>query len=195
MLEMTSSQIQAQLDAVRIGRLCMAATDGRPYEARDPALLLWVQATLVLTSLRLYEAIAGPLSMSERDAYWTEAKPIAEALGIPLEQQPASLADLRRYERSMLATDVRPDETSRRVARQVLRPFGWVPAPVYWPNDALTAALVPAALRAPLGLRYRARERVFVAGVIAAVRILRTALPSAVTVVPQARRFERWHGR
>ena len=179
----------------RHGPVRGVAADGRRYEARDPALLLWVQATLVLTSLRLYEAVAGPLSESERDAYWAEARPIAEALGIPLEQQPATLADLGRYERSMLATDVRPDETSRRVARRVLRPFGWVPAPVYWPNDALAAALVPTALRAPLGLRYRLRERIFVAAVIAAIRILRTTLPSAITVVPQARRFERWHGR
>ena len=164
--------------------------DGRSYDARDPDLLLWVQTTLVLTSLRLYEAVAGPLSADDRDAYWEETKPVATLLGIPRERQPETLIDLKAYERAMLATHVRPDVTSRRVARRVLRPFGWVPEPCYWPSDALAAALVPAPLRAPLGLRYRLRERLFFAVAIASARILRTVLPMRLTVVPQARRFE-----
>jgi uncharacterized protein (DUF2236 family) len=163
---------------------------GHTYDARDPALLLWVQTTLVLTSLRLYEAVAGRLPAADREAYWQETRPIAAALGIPDDVQPATLADLERYERTMLATAARPDATSRRVARQVLRPFGWIPEPVYWPSDAIAAALVPAALRAPLGLRYRLRERAFFALVVAAARIMRTVLPTSLTLVPQARRFE-----
>ena len=169
--------------------------DGRGYDARDPDLLLWVQATLVLTSLRLYEAVAGPLSASDRDAYWQETKPVATLLGIPHDRQPETLADLERYVRAMLASDARPDETSVRVARQVLRPLAWVPEPVYWPSDALAAALLPAALRAPLGLRYGLPERLFFAVVIAAARILRAILPMRLTVVPQARRFEARHAR
>jgi uncharacterized protein (DUF2236 family) len=107
---------------------------------------------------------------------------------------PATLADLERYERLMLERVARPDATSRRVGRDVLRPFGWVPPPFYWPSDALAAALVPAPLRAPFGLRYRAGERVFFALVIAAARIARAVLPDRITVVPQARRFERGTG-
>src|SRR5579859_2187802 len=76
----------------RHGPVRGTAADGRAYEARDPALLLWVQTTLVLTSLRLYEAVAGPLPPADRDAYWTETKPIAAALGIPLDRQPAPIA-------------------------------------------------------------------------------------------------------
>ncbi|HVR88271.1 MAG TPA: oxygenase MpaB family protein [Candidatus Limnocylindria bacterium] len=117
-------------------------------------------------------------------------RPHAEILGIPLDQQPATLACLERYERAMLATSVCPDETSRRVARHVLRPFGWVPAPAYWPTEAIAAALVPRPLRAPSRLRYRVRERVFFAIVIATARIMRAVLPMPLTVVPQARRFE-----
>lgn len=176
----------------RHGAVRGTAADGRSYEARDPALLLWVQATLVLTSLRLYEAVIGPLPAADREAYWQEARPIAAALGIPTELQPPTIRDLERYERLMLEREVRPDATSRRVARDVLRPFQWIPAPVYWPSDALAAALVPAPLREPFGLRCRLRERVFFALVIATARIARAVLPSWLTVVPQAGRFE--HG-
>ena len=49
---------------------------------------------------------------------------------------------------------------------------------------------MPAPLRAPLGLRYRVRERVFFAVVIAIARLMRLVLPDAITVVPQARRWE-----
>ena len=179
----------------RHGPVRGTAADGRGYEARDPALLMWVQATLVLTSLRLYEAILGPLGPRDREAYWQEGRPLAAILGIPLDQQPPTLPELERYERRMLATNVRPDETSRQVARQVLHPFSWIPRPAYWPTDAIAAALVPAALREPFGLRYGMRERVFFAMVIATVRIMHAILPMPLTVVPQARRFEARNAR
>ena len=174
----------------RHGPVRGTSADGRAYDARDPALLLWVQATLVLTSLRLYEAVLGRLEPADREAYWQETRPIATLLGIPVELQPVTIADLERYERRMLATAARPDATSIRVATDVLRPLARVPAPIYWPSDAVTAALVPLVLRAPLGLRYRARERIFFAIVIATVRIARLILPVPLTIVPQARRFE-----
>ena len=174
----------------RHGPVRGVAADGRSYEARDPDLLLWVQTTLVLTSLRLYEAVAGRLSTQDRDAYWQETKPVATLLGIPPDRQPETLPDLERYERAMLRSDVRPDATSLRVARRVLRPFGWIPEPCYWPSDAFAAALLPAPLRAPIGLQYRLRERLFFVLAIASARFLRAVLPMRFTVVPHARRFE-----
>ena len=175
----------------RHGPVKGTAADGRSYDARDPALLLWVQATLVLTSLRLYEAVMGRLSPRDREAYWQEARPVAALLGIPTYLQPGRLADLEHYERVMLRTAARPDATSVRVARQVLHPFDRMPTPIYWPSDALAAALLPAPLRRAFGLRYRVREQVFFALVIATVRVMRAVLPGWLTVVPQARRFER----
>jgi hypothetical protein len=73
----------------------------------------------------------------------------------------------------------------------VLHPFAWIPGPVYWPTDAIAAALLPRSLCAPFGLRYRMSERIFFAIVIATARIMRAVLPARLTVVPQARRFER----
>lgn len=161
---------------------------GVPYRALDPGLLLWVQATLVLTSLRLYETVMGPLATTEREAYWRETRPIAELLGIPPDRLPATIGELERYERAMLEREVHPDATSLRVARGVLRPLAWVPSPLYWANDAIAAALLPASLRSAFGLRYGAAERRLYRGVVVAVRWLRRILPRRITVVPQARR-------
>jgi len=165
--------------------------DGRAYRARDPQLMLWVQATLVLTSLRWYEAVMGRLSERERDSYWAEGKFFAGALGVPEHLFPATYADLERYEAEMLRTAVVPDRTAAGVAHDVIRPYRRLPEVAYWPTDALSAALLPATLRDPFGLRFGAPQRLFYRGVIVALRVLRRLLPEWITVVPQARRFEK----
>ena len=81
------------------------------------------------------------------------------------------------------------------MARDVLRPYRWLPEALYWPTDALSAALLPVSLRERLGLRYGAPQRLFYRGVIVSVRALRVLLPEWLTVVPQARWFERAKGQ
>ena len=175
----------------RHARVTGRASDGRSYAARDPQLLLWVQATLVLTSLRWYEAVAGKLSSSERQRYWDEAKIFATGLGVPPELCPPTIADLERYEREMLGTAVAPDATSREVARAVLHPFAFLPAQVYWPTDVITAGLLPPALRGSFGLPWRARERVFFGFVVHGLRLLRSVVPRRIASVPHARMYDR----
>jgi uncharacterized protein (DUF2236 family) len=185
----------AQSALKRIGRshapVRGQAADGRAYRARDPELMLWVQATLVLTSVRWYEAIMGRLSDSERDAYWAEGKFFAGELGVPKDLFPTTYADLERYESEMLRSAVVPDATASAVAREVVRPYRWLPELVYWPTDALSAALLPVPLRDALGIRFGARQRVFYRAVVVAIRALRPLSPEWLTVVPQARRFEK----
>ncbi|CAN5151153.1 hypothetical protein BH18CHL2_BH18CHL2_05960 [soil metagenome] len=179
----------------RHGTVEGVASDGRGYRARDPRLLLWVQSTLVLTSLRPYELVIGPLAADRRNSYWDETKPIARALGVPPSLVPGTIAALERFEREMLASEVRPDVTSRAVARSVLRPVPWAPGALHGPIDVLAAGLLPAELRAALGLRWRRRERVLFRAMIAAVRVARRVLPRGLAAVPQARRFERRRAR
>jgi uncharacterized protein (DUF2236 family) len=166
------------------------AQDGRAYRARDPKLLLWVQATLVLTSLRWYEMVMGRLPDAAREAYWSEGKFFANELGVPEEWFPPTVGDLENYEADMLRTEVIPDATAIAVGRDVLRPYPWLPELAYWPIDALTAALLPPSLRAAFGLRFGTAERLFHRAVIVATRELRRILPEKLTVVPQARRYE-----
>src|SRR5438093_7703792 len=167
------------------------AADGRAYRARDPRLMLWVQTTLVLTSVRWYEAVMGRMSDAERDAYWAEGKFFAGELGVPEHLFPATYADLERYEEEMLRTAVIPDRTAAIVAYDVIRPYRRLPEILYWPTDVLSAALVPATLRDAFGLRFGVSQRLFYRGVIVTVRVLRRVLPEWFTVVPQARRFEK----
>lgn len=167
------------------------AADGRAYRARDPQLMLWVQATLVLTSVRWYEAVTGRMRESDRDAYWAEGRFFAGELGVPEHLFPRTYADLERYEAEMLRTAVIPDATAAAVAHEVVRPYRWLPELLYWPTDALSAALLPVPLRDTFGLRFGGPQRLFYRAVIVAIRALRPLSPERLTVVPQARRFEK----
>lgn len=163
---------------------------GQRYDARDPRLVVWVQVTLVLTSLRLYELVLGRLTDADRDAYWSEARTFAAELGATEEVLPRTYADVLWYEREMLADEVMPDANSVAVARDVLRPFRRLPDLVHWPLDAFTAGLLPPSLRLAFGLPWRTRERLWFRFTIVALRALVPLLPRRIRVVPQARRYE-----
>jgi uncharacterized protein (DUF2236 family) len=70
---------------------------GRPYAASDPALLLWVHATLVESGIVAAAAFGTPLSPQDGDRYVAEMAAAAELVGIPAGQAPASHADLESY--------------------------------------------------------------------------------------------------
>ncbi len=165
-------------------------TAGRSYDARDPRLVVWVQVTLILTSLRLYELVMGRLTDADRDAYWDEARFFASELGATSEALPQTYADVVRYERAMLATEVVPDASAIAVACDVLRPLGWMPEPLYWPIDAFTAGLLPTPIRDAFGLPWRARERLWFRFMICALRRFVPVAPARLRIVPQARHYE-----
>jgi uncharacterized protein (DUF2236 family) len=70
---------------------------GRPYAASDPALLLWVHATLVESGIVAAEAFGTPLAPDDSDRYVAEMAAAAELVGIPAGLAPASLGDLEGY--------------------------------------------------------------------------------------------------
>jgi uncharacterized protein (DUF2236 family) len=150
-----------------------------------------VQATLVLTSLRWYELVAGRLPPADRQRYWDDGKVFARELGVPDELFPPTIGDLERYERDMLATAVVPDITSRLVARQVIHPWAALPDAVYWPTDVIAAGLLPRSVREAFEVRWGKPERLFFRFVINALRIWRALAPRWLAIVPHARLYDR----
>lgn len=188
----TTAQARAALTRVdrRHGAVRGTAPSGQRYAARDARLVVWVQTTLVLTSLRLYELVLGRITDADRESYWQEARFFALQLGATEETLPRTYADLVSYERDMLAHEVIPDANAVAVARDVLRPLPWLPSPLLWASHAFTTGLLPPSLRLALGMPWRARERLFYRAVIVALRRVVPLLPERIRVVPQARRYE-----
>jgi uncharacterized protein (DUF2236 family) len=134
---------------------------GAAYDARDPALLLWVWATLVETTVVVYERCVEPLCRADRERHYEEQQLFALACGIPEGGWPDGLAAFEDYYATMLADELRVTPAARAVADAIGRPH--LPAPLrpaMAPNTLLTAGLLPPALRADFGFTWGpARER------------------------------------
>jgi uncharacterized protein (DUF2236 family) len=150
--------------------------EGTHYEANDPDLLMWVHATLVDTSLLVYDRYVARLSIDERRRYYEEQKRLGEAFGVPIERQPASYADFNDYVDEMVGGDaIAVTDALRDVVDATLRPsMPFVARPLLEAMNLATVGMLPARLRDELGLGWGPnRERLLAASRL----MLRSALP------------------
>ena len=70
---------------------------GQPYDATDPALLLWVHAALVDSTLAAAELVGSPPDAADADKYVSEMVAAGELVGIPRAMVPASTTELTSY--------------------------------------------------------------------------------------------------
>jgi uncharacterized protein (DUF2236 family) len=163
---------------------------GSRYSAEDPALVLWVQATLLESVLLVYGRLVRPLSDAEHDAYCVEAAPVAIALGAHPGEVPRTRGELEHYISRMYASgSIAVSGQARELAAAIVHPPGSrLVAPVTWINEVVTMGLLPAHLRSQYGFAWTpARERALglVLGGVAAVR---TVLPRQLAWWRDARR-------
>ena len=153
---------------------------------------MWVQATLLDTSLLIYDRYVRPLSDGDRAAYYEQMKPIGEAYGVPRRRQPQDWAAFREYFEGMIESGLRVTETTRRVADSVLNPALPLPArlparPAIEALRLLTVGTLPGGLRDELGLQWGPlRERLLGASQGAIRRLLRLT-PAQLRRFPSAR--------
>ena len=77
---------------------------GTPYRADDPALMLWVHATLVHSSLLPPSSASWPGSTPPmRQRYYGEMAVVARLFGVPDGVLPDTLGEFRAYVEEMLA--------------------------------------------------------------------------------------------
>lgn len=166
---------------------------GTAYRAHDPALLLWVLATLIDSALLIYPLVVGPLSEADQERYYQEERMGVILLGLPPQAVPPTLADFRAYVSDMLASDqmVVTDEACR-VAHAVMHftaPFPLWPA--LWPARALmwqtTVGFLPERLRADYGFTWSARQDRWLHRELATLRAIIPHLPPLLRYMPAAR--------
>ncbi len=130
------------------------APDGRPYEANDPHLLLWVHVVEVDSFLRAHDRFGKRrLTAPERDTYVAQAAVVARALGS--EPPPTTAAEL---DECLMA--FRPELKSTSAARATSRyllvnpPVPLALRPGYSMLAAAAVALLPRWTRLPLRIPY-----------------------------------------
>ncbi|MEX2135806.1 MAG: oxygenase MpaB family protein [Chloroflexota bacterium] len=161
---------------------------GEPYSALDPALLLWVHATLVDTAIRVYDRFVAPLSADEAEAYHAEAREIAIRLGASDASLPGTLIDLRaEMDRLIHGGEVRVTATAHSLASAVLYPTRFPPRPVWDLAHLVSLSVLPPTIRRGYGITWSRRRDRGVERLASASRLLLPLVPDLLRHVPAAR--------
>jgi uncharacterized protein (DUF2236 family) len=176
----TEEEGRAAADAIRaVHDRVTGMAEGDPYRADDPRLLLWVNATLIDSTLLVYRRFVGRLDGEEERAYYRETRQSAVLFGIPEEMIPEDLDAFRDYVASMLrGPELRATDDGRRLVRDVLRP----PLPLHWrvPTEVvrlLTLALLPDRIQELFGLHAGPLAHVALGGASLGSRLTLPLLP------------------
>lgn len=154
---------ERMLDKINRIHETVSGTDrqGRPYDATDPHLLLWVHVAEIDSFLAAHQRYARrPLTPAEADTYVDQAAYVASRLGIP--EPPRTVAQLE----ATLAA-YRPELETTPGALDVVRfllrepPLPVAARPGFWLLAAGAVEMLPAHAREMLGLRLPRRLRGF----------------------------------
>lgn len=171
-----------------------ATTGADHYRAMDPALLLWVQATLIVTSVEAFSRWVGPLTDADREAFWSEARAVGVRMGIPLAVSPPTWPALLAWWDRMLAPDgpIQVTPTALTLAPLILRPaLPIVPGPVVDLLALPGLALLPDRIRDAYGIPWGPRHASLATGLGRAVRAWTRVVPADWRSMPPARRAAR----
>lgn len=162
---------------------------GTAYTAHDPALKLWVGATLIDTTLLCYERFVRPLTPQEKIEFYDDSVLFARRLGIPAALMPPTLDAFHAYMAAMFASDtLTVTDAAWRLAWEVLEPVTVPPLPRIGAAllGFVAAGLLPPRLRAAYSLEWSpARQRVLDTWSAASRRVL-PLTPRALRLMPQA---------
>lgn len=161
---------------------------GTAYNAADPALRLWVLATLIDTTLLAYEQFVAPLTAREHEAFYADSLVFARRMGLGAGVMPPTLAAFGAYMDTMLHSDALVvSATTRDLAQAVLHPnVGLVPRTGIRVAGFVAAGLLPPRLRAAYGLPWDARRQRALDLLSRTLRTIHPVLPRALRLMPQA---------
>ena len=157
---------------------------GTRWAADDPGLLLWILATLVDSSLIVYERYVGTLDHSQRESYWKDYRVVGSLFGLADRDMPDGIRDLEAYTADMLAGDVlHVSSRARELAVEIVLqpPVPLVMRPLLEFANFVTIGLLPPTLRCQYGLHWDGvRELMLCVGAEYAKRLVLPALPPTI---------------
>ena len=158
---------------------------GRAYNANDPQLKLWVLATLIDSSLCLYELFVRPLSVAEKESYYQDSRRMGLLLGIASAKMPADYGSFAAYLQTMLSGGTLVvGAPAQEVAAALLA--GPVRGRIVRAASFVSIGLLPKDLRAAYGLSWNEARQRQLLKLAAICRRLRPWLPDLLCVNPQA---------
>jgi uncharacterized protein (DUF2236 family) len=166
---------------------------GTPYSAEDPALLLWVHATVLDSNLEIYQRLVAPLTPDELDALCAESVPPLLELGGDAATAPRTWSMLRAYmERVERSGVLVVTSAARTLGAGVLAPraAGW-PAPFSGLHTLIGAGLLPPFLREAYGFAWDAAREARFQRAMRMIGVARQVTPRTLARWRDARREPR----
>lgn len=167
---------------------------GTTYAASDPALGLWVLATLADSALVYRERVLGALDPADRECYWAEYRRVGELLGLPPDSMPTGVADLRDYidgrltDGSLWISEERREATKRMILSP---PYSGVlraaVAPIHETVKLVSVGMLPARVRELLGFSWDPAREALLRSTLLQVRIGARFWPDSVRLHAAAR--------
>jgi uncharacterized protein (DUF2236 family) len=177
-----------------LGEAVGAYPAGTLYDAADPALRLWVHATLIDTTLQVHARLVHPLSAEEERRYYADSVELAHRLDVPEAVIPPTPAAFRRYVDEVLEGDtLAVGPTARRLATEIFRPSAAPALRIIGPLvELVSVGLLPARVRAMYGYPWSPSRQRMAGLALGAARWARLVLPPVLRVAPSARAAERY---
>jgi uncharacterized protein (DUF2236 family) len=158
---------------------------GSAYDANDAELKLWVLATLIDSSLCLYELFVRPLSTEQKESYYQDSRRMGVMLGIASVRMPADYGGFAAYLQTMLSGGTLVvSAPAREVAAALLA--GPLRGRMVRAASFVSIGLLPKDLRAAYGLPWNETRQKQLLRLAAICRRLRPRLPDLLCVNPQA---------
>ncbi|MEH3053231.1 MAG: oxygenase MpaB family protein [Patulibacter minatonensis] len=154
---------------------------GTPYDAFDPALMVWTVAAMMDSAEAMHDLLVRPLSAGEREALWQDYRRFAQLFGTPDEALPTSYPRFRDYfEAELVAADVHLTEQARYVGwfASFAIPSPTLRGPLKDAHDLIVRGSLPPAVRALYGLDWSAADQRRFGRLCRIQRITRKVTPS-----------------
>jgi uncharacterized protein (DUF2236 family) len=165
---------------------------GTRYSAEDPALLLWVHATLLDSTADIYQRVVAPLTLDELDRLCVEAAPLLHALGGDRITTPRSWDALQRYLAGVLDSGVLAvSDEARELGTAVLTPrAAGLAVPFGGVHRLVALGLLPGSLRQQYGFEWDLRRERRFRHAVRTLRALRRVSPGIAAHWRVARRSQ-----
>jgi uncharacterized protein (DUF2236 family) len=158
---------------------------GRAYNANDPQLKLWVLATLIDSSLCLYELFVRPLSAEEKESYYQDSRRMGLLLGIASARMPADYCSFAAYLQTMLSGGTLVvSAQAQEVAAALLA--GSFLGRIVRAASFVSIGLLPKGMLTAYGLSWNETDEKQLLKLAAISRRLRPLLPDLLCINPQA---------
>lgn len=162
---------------------------GTRYSAEYPALLLWVHATLLDSTVDVYQRLVEPLSTADLDTYCEESMPTLMELGGDPATALRTWSDVRIYVAHMEQSGVLAvSAATRELADSVMWPRGLWPFAIGPVNRGITIGLLSPALRAVYGYSWNQALESRFERVMTLIRAIRRVTPTALAEFRDARK-------